>query len=44
MWYVNLNGRVLPTPYQQYRDGMDECERLKRTMIAVIVYPVLIQD
>lgn len=40
MWYVELNGRIIPTPYQRYDDCMAEVRRLKNTMIAVCVRPV----
>ena len=44
MWYVNLNGKVIPYPYQFYDDCMKECMRLKDTMIAASVYPQFIND
>ena len=42
MWYVELNGKVLPTPYQYYSDCFNECKRLEETMCAVIANPVYI--
>lgn len=42
MWYVKLNETVLPTPYQTYADCMAEVWRLKETMIAVCVEPVML--
>lgn len=43
MWYVKLNGTILPTPYQYFSDCLAECKRLQRTMCAVSTEPVLIQ-
>lgn len=42
MWYVQLDGTILPTPYQTYDACMAEVNRLKETMIAVCVEPVLL--
>lgn len=42
MWYVKLNGVILPTPYQYFHDCMDECRRLDDEMVAVCTEPVLI--
>ncbi len=42
MWYVKLNGKILPTPYQYYHDCLNECIRLKEEMCAVITEPVYI--
>lgn len=35
MWYVVVNDKVIPTPYQYYSDALDEAIRLKETMCAV---------
>ena len=43
MWYVKLNGTILPIPYQHFSDCLAECKRLQRTMCAVSTEPVLIQ-
>ena len=40
MWYVKLNGTILPTPYQYFGDCMDECRRLDDEMVAVMTEPV----
>lgn len=42
MWYVKLNGNILPTPYQRFEDCMEEVRRLQNTMVAVCVDAVLI--
>ena len=31
MWYVKLNGNILPTPYQRFEDCMEEVRRLQNT-------------
>lgn len=36
MWYVEVNGTVIPIPYQKLSDCLAECGRLKETMVAVI--------
>lgn len=41
MWYIELDGTLLPTPYQRYEDCMAEIKRLQKTMIGVCLYPVL---
>lgn len=43
MWYVKLNGTILPTPYLYYSDCFDACNRLKEEMIAVCTEPVFIE-
>lgn len=43
MWYVKLNNRIIPTPYQFFSDCLAECQRLHQTMIAVCTEPVLIK-
>lgn len=43
MWYVKLNGTILPTPYLHYSDCFDACNRLKEEMIAVCTEPVFIE-
>jgi len=40
MWYVELNGRVLPNPFQRFSDCLAECNRLSWEMVAVITRPV----
>lgn len=42
MWYVKLNDKIIPTPYQFFSDCLSECQRLKQTMIAVCTEPVFI--
>lgn len=42
MWYVKLNGHVLPTPYQRFGECMDACRQIKKEMVAVITEPVWI--
>lgn len=42
MWYVELNGKIIPNPFQRYDDCMAECKRLRNTMVAVLVRPVQI--
>jgi len=42
MWYVELNGKLLPTPYQYYHDCLEECMRLDDEMVAVSTRPVFI--
>lgn len=41
MWYIELDGEILPTPYQTYDACMAEIKRLQETMIGVCLYPVL---
>ena len=43
MWYVKLNGNILPTPYQFFSDCLAECIRLQNTMCAVTTEPVRIE-
>lgn len=40
MWYVELNGTIIPTPYQYYQDCLEECIRLREEMCAVCTRPV----
>lgn len=40
--YVELNGKILPTPYQYFSDCLNECIRLKSEMCAVNTRPVKI--
>ena len=42
MWYVELNDRIIPQPYQYFHDCMEECRRLDEEMIAVSTRPVWI--
>ncbi len=42
MWYVELNGQIIPIPYQRYEDCMAECRRLQETMVAICVCPVFV--
>jgi hypothetical protein len=42
MWYVELNGKILPTPYQYFSDCLSECIRLQEEMCAVSTRPVKI--
>lgn len=42
MWYVELNGKILPTPYQYFSDCLSECIRLQEEMCAVSTRPVRI--
>ena len=42
MWYVELNGKIIPEPYQYYHDCLDECIRLSEEMCAVRTRPVFI--
>lgn len=35
MWYVVVNNRVLPTPYQSFSDALTEANRLQWSMCAV---------
>ncbi len=42
MWYVELNGKIIPEPYQYYSDCLDECIRLSHEMCAVMTRPVYI--
>lgn len=44
LWFVELNGMVIPTPYQKYDQYMEECRRLKETMVAVCVRPVTLNS
>lgn len=44
MWYVVLNDRILPTPYQYMRQATDECRRLKKEMVAVMTDVVYLDD
>lgn len=37
MWYITIDGKKLPTPYQYFSDAMAEARRLKSNMIAVVV-------
>lgn len=36
MYYVAINGKVVPIPYQYYQDAWDACAHYKETMCAVI--------
>ena len=40
MWYVELNGKIIPTPYQFYEDCMAACRHYQETMVAVCATPV----
>lgn len=42
MWYIELNGTLLPTPYQYYDDCMAEIRHMQETMVAICVRPVLV--
>lgn len=44
MWYVKLNDTVLPTPYQYFKDCLNECIRLSHEMCAVRTEPVWIAN
>lgn len=35
MWYVAINGKVIPIPYQRYEDAWAACAHYKETMVAV---------
>jgi hypothetical protein len=37
MFYISINGKVLPTPYQTFPEAMEECIRVQKTMVAVVV-------
>ena len=36
MWYVELNGKLLSTPYQYYHDCLEECMRLDDEMVCCV--------
>ncbi len=42
MWYVKLNGNILPTPYQNFSDCLEACKQIQREMCAVMTEPVFI--
>ena len=42
MWYVKLNGTLLPTPYQYYSDCRAACEELKKKTVAAITEAVFL--
>ena len=35
MWYVAINGKVIPIPYQRYEDAWAAWAHYKETMVAV---------
>jgi len=39
-WYVELNGRVIPTPYLRYEDCMAEIRRIQSQGVACTLRPV----
>lgn len=41
-WHIELNGNILPQPFQSFDDAMVECRRLKEKMTAVCVRPVML--
>jgi hypothetical protein len=42
MWYIKLNGKILPTPYLYRDDCMEELYRIKEEMGAVLLEAVYI--
>lgn len=40
MWYVELNGRVIPNPFQRFSDCLAECKRLQWSMCAAMTRPI----
>lgn len=40
MWYIQIDDKILPTPYQYFSDCLAECKKIQREMVAVFVNPV----
>lgn len=36
MWYVKLDGNIIPTPYRTMREAMNACDDYKRRLGACV--------
>lgn len=41
-WYIELDGKILPTPYGSYDACMEEIRRMRETLVAPCLNAVLI--